>query len=208
MKVRKNRFGKAWMHEHLTDHYVHEAKRLGYRSRAAFKLLELLERDGLARPGMRAADLGAAPGSWSQVLAARAGPAGRVFAIDLLPMDGLAGVTFVRGDFDDDATLAELERLLGGGKLDLVVSDLAPNISGVASVDQARSLHLAELAVEFAVEWLKPGGALVVKVFQGPGLQPLQRSLATRFGKSSVRKPRASRDRSSEVYLVATGFAG
>ncbi len=203
---KKHRFGKAWMHEHVSDHYVQEARRLGYRSRAAFKLIELIERDRLVRPGLRVADLGAAPGSWSQVLAARVGPGGAVYALDALPMEPVPGVRFVQGDFAEEATLARFEALLTGGSLDLVVSDMAPNISGIGAVDQARSLHLAELALEFGTRWLKPGGSLVVKVFQGAGFREFQGQLAARFGRVVARKPQASRGRSPEVYVVASGF--
>jgi 23S rRNA (uridine2552-2'-O)-methyltransferase len=204
--ARKHRFGKEWMREHLADHWVHEAKRLGYRSRAAFKLMELLERDRLLRPGMRVADLGAAPGSWSQLLAARLGAGATIHAVDVLPMEPIPGVDILQGDFTDADVTARFEQRLGGERLDLVVSDLAPNLSGVATVDQARSMRLVEGAVEFACKWLKPGGNLVIKVFQGPELQAMQRQLATRFGKVAVRKPKASRDRSAELYLVAIGF--
>jgi len=203
---KKHRFGKAWMQEHVNDPYVQEAQRRGYRSRAAFKLLELDARDRLLRPGMSVVDLGAAPGSWTQVLRERLGSAGRIVAIDLLPMDGVAGVTFVQADFRDDEGLAALETALGNAPVDLVVSDMAPNLSGIDPVDQARSVHLGELALEFAISHLREGGDLVIKVFQGAGLAELQRALAARFGKVYVRKPKASRDRSRETFLVGKGF--
>jgi 23S rRNA (uridine2552-2'-O)-methyltransferase len=203
---KKHKFGKAWMHEHVSDHWVQEAKAKGYRSRAAFKLLELADRDDLLRPGMTVVDLGAAPGSWCQVLRERLGPDARVVAVDLLPLEPLAGVAFVQGDFQDDATLRALEASLGGRKVDLVLSDLAPNISGIASADQARSVHLGELALDFARDWLQPGGDLVVKAFQGEGFTNLQRAFGASFDKFHVRKPRASRDRSREVFLVGKGF--
>jgi len=203
---KKHRFGKAWMQEHVNDPYVQEAQRRGYRSRAAFKLLELDARDRLLRPGMCVFDLGAAPGSWTQVLRERLGPAGRIVAIDLLPMDGVAGVTFVQADFRDDEGLAALETALGNAPVDLVVSDMAPNLSGIDPVDQARSVHLGELALEFAISHLREGGDLVIKVFQGSGLAELQRALAARFAKVYVRKPKASRDRSRETFLVGKGF--
>jgi len=203
---KKHRFGKAWMQEHVNDPYVQEAQRRGYRSRAAFKLLELDARDRLLRPGMSVVDLGAAPGSWTQVLRERLGPAGRIVAIDLLPMDGVAGVTFVQADFRDDEGLAALETALGNAPVDLVVSDMAPNLSGIDPVDQARSVHLGELALEFAISHLREGGDLVIKVFQGSGLAELQRALAARFAKVYVRKPKASRDRSRETFLVGKGF--
>lgn len=203
---KKNKFVKAWMAEHVSDPWVKEATRLGYRSRAAFKLLELAEKDKLFRPGMRVADLGAAPGSWSQVLRERLGPSAAIIAIDLLPMDPIAGVTLVQADFRQDEGLAALERALGGRKLDLVVSDLSPNLSGVEAADQARSVHLGELTLEFALAWLQPGGDLVVKAFQGEGFAPFRRSIEAHFAKAYVRKPKASRDRSREVYLVAKGL--
>ena len=202
---KKHRFGKAWMQEHVHDHYVQEAKRRGYRSRAAFKLLELDARDKLIRPGMTAVDLGAAPGSWSQVLHERIGSRGRIVAVDILPMDPVAGVTFVQADFREDAGLAAVQQALEGRPVDLVVSDMAPNLSGVEPADQARSVHLGELALDFAISHLRAGGDLAVKVFQGSGLAELQRAMAARFAKVYVRKPKSSRDRSSEVYLLGTG---
>ena len=201
----KGRVTRAWLHEHVNDYWVKEATRLGYRSRAAFKLLELAERDHLFRAGMRVVDLGAAPGSWTQVLRKRAGPAAAIVAIDLLPMDPIAGVTIVQADFREDEGLAALEAALGDRKLDLVVSDLSPNLSGIGAADQARSVHLGELALEFAARWLQPGGDLVVKAFQGEGFLPLRRAIEEHFAKVYVRKPQASRDRSREVYLVAKG---
>jgi len=203
---KKHKFGRAWMQEHVSDHWVQEAQRLGYRSRAAFKLLELAEKDRLLRPGMTAVDLGAAPGSWCQVLRERLGPSARIVAVDLLPMDPVAGVRFVQGDFREEETLRALEKALGNRRADLVLSDLSPNISGVASADQARSVLLGELALEFARAWLQPGGDLVVKGFQGAGFPELHRLLQASFEKSYVRKPKASRGRSPEVYLVGKGF--
>ena len=203
---KKHRFGKAWMQEHVHDHYVQEAKRRGYRSRAAFKLLELDARDKLIRPGMTAVDLGAAPGSWSQVLHERIGARGRIVAVDILPMHPVAGVTFVQADFREDAGLAAVQQALEGRPVDLVVSDMAPNLSGVEPADQARSVHLCELALDFAISHLHAGGDLAVKVFQGSGLAELQKAMAARFAKVYVRKPKSSRDRSRETFLVAKGF--
>lgn len=203
---KKHRFGKAWMHEHVTDPYVREAQRRGYRSRAAFKLQELAERDRLLRPGLTVVDLGAAPGSWLQVLRERLGPGGRIVAIDLLPMTPVAGVLFVQGDFASDEGIAAVEQKLAGAPVDLVLSDLSPNLSGIESADQARSVHLAELALEFARGHLQPGGDLVIKVFQGAGLAEFQRLVARHFTKVYLRKPKASRDRSREHYLVAKGL--
>jgi 23S rRNA (uridine2552-2'-O)-methyltransferase len=203
---KKNKFTKAWMHEHVNDPYVLEAKRRGYRSRAAFKLLELAERDKLLKPGMTVVDLGAAPGSWSQVLRERVGPSGRIVAIDLLPMDGIAGVTSIQGDFREDEGLALLKAALGDLRVDLVVSDMAPNLSGIDAADQARSVHLGELALEFAVGHMRPGGDLLVKVFQGAGLAEFQRAMSAHFLKVYVRKPKSSRDRSRETFLVGKGL--
>jgi 23S rRNA (uridine2552-2'-O)-methyltransferase len=203
---KKHRFNQAWMHEHVTDHWVHEAKAKGYRSRAAFKLIELATKDSLLRPGMTVVDLGAAPGSWSQVLHERLGRSGRIVAVDVLPMDPVAGVVFVQGDIREEATLRALEAALGTRKADLVVSDLSPNISGIESADQARSVHLGELALEFATGRLQPRGDLVVKAFEGEGFVELRRQIQARFDKVHVRKPKASRDRSREVFLVGKGF--
>lgn len=201
--TRKHKFVKAWVQEHVDDHWVKEATRLGYRSRAAFKLLELAERDKLLRPGMSVVDLGSAPGSWAQVLHGKLGPKARIVAIDLLPMDPVRGVVFIQGDFREPEGLAAVEAALEGRKVDLVVSDLAPNLSGVEAADQARSVHLGELALDFSRQWLQPGGDLVVKAFQGGGFAELRRALQAHFEKVYIRKPKASRDRSPEVYLVA-----
>ena len=202
---KKNRFVKAWINEHVNDPWVKEATRLGYRSRAAFKLIELADKDKLIRPGMRIVDLGAAPGSWTQVLRERAGRDASIVAIDLLPMAPIPGVQFIQADFREDEGLKMLESALGGHRVDLVVSDLSPNLSGVEAADQARSVHLGDLALEFSTIWLQPGGDLVVKAFQGEGFVALRRSLEGHFAKVYVRKPQASRDRSREVYLVAKG---
>lgn len=200
------RGGARWIDEHVNDPFVQRAKAEGYRSRAAFKLIELDERDRLFRPGAIVVDLGAAPGSWCQVARERVGDRGRVIALDLLPMDSLAGVEFLEGDFREDDVLAALTARLGGGQVDLVLSDMAPNLSGIAAADQTRAAALAELAREFAFEHLKPGGALVVKAFQGADLKGFLDSLRERFGQVASRKPAASRDRSSEMYVVAKGF--
>ena len=201
--TKKHKFVKAWVQEHVNDHWVKEATRLGYRSRAAFKLLELAEKDKLFRPGLSVVDLGSAPGSWAQVLHEKLGANASIVAIDLLPMDPIRGVVFVRGDFREPEGLAALEAALEGRRVDLVVSDLAPNLSGVEAADQARSVHLGELALEFSRHWLQPGGDLVVKAFQGGGFAEFQHELQRHFEKVYVRKPKASRDRSREVYLVA-----
>lgn len=201
----RTKTSKAWMREHVTDIYVRRAQQDGYRSRSAYKLLEILEKDRLVRSAMTVVDLGAAPGGWSQVLAPLVGTKGAVIALDMLEMPPLPGVTFLRGDFSEDATLQRLEEHLEGRSIDLVVSDMAPNISGVGLVDQARSMHLAELAFEFGRKRLKPGGDLLVKLFQGAGVEEFRKDLAKAFGAVAVRKPKASRDRSSEFYLLARG---
>jgi len=202
----RNKTSKAWMQEHVNDPYVRRAQAEGMRSRAAYKLQQLAERDKLLKPGMTVVDLGAAPGGWSQVAGKVAGETGRVVAVDLLDMTPVAGVTFIRGDFGEDAVLAEVERAIGGGGVDLVLSDMAPNISGVASVDQARSVGLAELALDFAVNHLKPQGNFLVKVFQGSGFEALVADIRRKFVQVMIRKPEASRSRSSEVYVVAKGL--
>ena len=201
----RTKTSKAWMHEHVTDVYVRRAKQDGYRSRSAYKLLEILEKDKLVRSGMTVVDLGAAPGGWSQVLAPLVGAKGQVIALDILEMAPLRGAVLIRGDFSDESTLKLLEEQMGDRSIDLVVSDMAPNISGVGLVDQARSIHLAELAHEFARDRLKPGGDLLVKVFQGAGLDEFRKRLNAGFASVAVRKPKASRDRSSEFYLLARG---
>lgn len=203
--VKKHKTSKAWMHEHVTDHYVQRAKAEGWRSRAAFKLMEIDEKDRLLRPGMVVVDLGAAPGGWSQVAAERVGSGGRVLALDLLDMAPVAGVEFIQGDFREDAVLAELTFRLAGRPVDLVISDMAPNISGIAATDQARSVHLAELALEFASRHLKSGGIFLVKTFQGQGFDAFRKAMEAAFDKVVVRKPKSSRDRSSEVYLLGLG---
>jgi 23S rRNA (uridine2552-2'-O)-methyltransferase len=199
----KAKAGRAWMQRHVADPYVRKAKALGYRSRAAFKLTEIDRTDRLFAAGQRVVDLGAAPGGWSQVAAERVGPSGRVVAVDLLELAPLPGVTVIRGDFTDDAVLREVERALGGAPVDLVLSDLSPNLSGVAASDQARSIHLCELAVEFGLAHLKPGGTLLVKSFQGAGFPALLQRLRGGFERVVSRKPDASRSRSSEMYLLA-----
>ncbi len=206
--MKRTKTSKAWMQEHVNDPYVQRAKSEGYRSRAAFKLIELDERDRLMRSGMVVVDLGAAPGSWSQVALRRVGREGRVFALDLLPLEPLGGVEFIQGDFQEEPVLAELESRLGGLPVDVVLSDMAPNMSGIDTSDQARSIYLGELALEFAARHLKPGGSFVVKVFQGQGFMEYRNEAAKHFNALHVRKPKASRDRSAEVYLVGIGHRG
>ena len=193
------------MREHVNDPFVQQAKKEGYRSRAAYKLLEIDAKDHLLKPGTVVVDLGATPGGWSQVAAAKVGRNGKVIALDLLPLDPLSGVDFIQGDFRDDAVLKQLENRLQGKPAGLVISDMAPNICGVAAADQARAMHLAELAMEFALEHLKPDGYFLVKVFQGEGFEEFYKLMRSRFGKVVTRKPKASRDRSSELYLLGGG---
>ena len=202
----RSKTSDAWMREHVNDPYVKKAKAEGYRSRAAFKLLEMDEKDRLFASGQLVVDLGAAPGSWSQVAAAKAGAKGRVVAVDLLPLEPLPGVAFIQGDFRERAVFDALLAALGGSKADLVISDLAPNISGIAVSDQARAMHLAELVLEFARECLKPGGSLLVKVFQGAGFPEFLTAMRLAFAKVASRKPGASRGRSSEMYLLGKGL--
>jgi len=201
----RSKTSKAWLQEHVNDHFVHRAKAEGWRSRASFKLLEIDDKDKLLKPGEVVVDLGAAPGSWCQVAVRRCGPKARIFALDLLPMEAVAGVDFLLGDFTEDAVLEELESRLGGASVDVVLSDMAPNLSGVATVDQARSVHLCELALDFAVRHLKPGGQFVVKVFQGEGFMEFRKQMEAAFASVQVRKPKASRDRSAEVFLLGKG---
>lgn len=202
----RSKSSNSWLAEHFSDEYVKRAQKEGYRSRAIYKLRELDERDRLFRAGMMVVDLGAAPGGWSQYARERVGAGGRVIALDILPMDAMPGVECLTADFTEPDSLAQLERLLGGGKPDLVISDMAPNISGVGPSDQGRSVYLLELAMEFAESVLVPGGAFVSKAFQGAGFSEAVRKLRANFDTVSVRKPRASRPRSKEVYLVAKGF--
>ena len=201
----RSKSSKRWLKEHFDDPYVKQAQQSGLRSRSAFKLVELDEKDGLLRPGLTVVDLGAAPGGWSQVAVERVGEHGRVIALDILPMEPLPGVTVLEGDFTEDAPLRALEAALDGNSVDLVMSDMAPNISGVAVADQARAMYLAELALAFAREHLSPGGDFVVKVFQGEGFDDYLRELRAAFDTVQVRKPKASRPRSREVYLVGRG---
>ena len=201
-KPKRTKSGSAWMHEHVTDPHVKKAQQDGYRSRAAYKLLEIDKRDHLLRPGMTVVDLGAAPGSWCQVAAQKVGRQGRVLAIDLLPVASMLGVESLEGDFTEATALAWLEEKLQSGRVDLVLSDMAPNISGVNLRDQARHYGLCELALDFAVNWLKPEGAFLVKVFQGAGFEEFRSQMRQAFEQVVIRKPEASRDRSTEVYLL------
>ena len=208
----RSKSSQRWLKEHFSDPYVKKAQAEGLRSRAAYKLEEVVARDRLLKPGMTVVDLGAAPGGWSQWVRAEldrlskgSDEAGRVIALDILEMPGLAGVDFLHGDFRDDAVLSQLEAALNGLPVDLVLSDMAPNKSGVDAVDQPRAMHLAELAMDFADRHLKPGGAFLIKLFQGVGFDEYVRSLRQRYAKVAIRKPAASRKRSPEVYALAQG---
>ena len=203
--MKPSKTSKQWMREHVNDPFVQLAQKEGYRSRAAYKLLEIDDKDHLLKPGSVVVDLGATPGGWSQVAAARVGRSGKVLALDLLPLHPLTGVTFILGDFREESVLQQLEKLLQGRAVDLVISDMSPNICGIASADQARAMHLAELAMEFALLHLKPGGSFLVKVFQGAGFEEFYKLMKSRFAVVATRKPKASRDRSSELYLLTNG---
>lgn len=204
----KSKGSDAWLKEHFDDPYVKQAQKLGYRSRACFKLLELQDSLRLIKPGATVLDLGAAPGGWSQVAAELVGDQGRVIASDILPMDSLAGVDFVQGDFTEQAVFDEILRVLDGRPVDLVMSDMAPNMSGMKDVDQPQSMYLVELALDLAVRVLRPGGVFLAKVFQGEGFVELNQELRKHFNKVQSKKPKASRPRSREVYQLASGFRG
>jgi 23S rRNA (uridine2552-2'-O)-methyltransferase len=204
--VKKSKSSRRWLDRHFKDEFVTKAQREGYRSRAVYKLLEIQERDRVLKPGQVVVDLGAAPGGWSQVAQKSAGRKGAVIALDILPMEPIEGVEFIQGDFREEQVLGQLRNLLDGRRVDLVISDMAPNVSGMAAVDQPRAMYLCELALDFAKEVLKPGGGLVVKVFQGEGFDQYVRDLRAVFDKVVTRKPKASRPRSREVYLVAGNF--
>lgn len=200
--MKRTRTSKAWMQEHVNDPYVQRAKKEGWRSRAAFKLLEIDDKDRLLKRGEVVVDLGAAPGGWSQVAARRVGEGGLVIALDLLEMEAVHGAHFIQGDFREDAVLQQLEATLDGRRVGLVMSDMAPNMSGVPLVDQARMMHLAELGLDFARAHLKPDGAFLVKVFQGTDYEAFVKAMRGTFLSVAVRKPDASRDRSAELYLL------
>ena len=197
---------QQWLKEHFDDDYVRRSQVEGYRSRASYKLLELQDKDGLIKPGMTVVDLGASPGGWSQVAANLVGKGGRVVASDILPMDWIAGVDFVQGDFTDDLIYERILSEIGGQGVDLVISDMAPNISGIKEVDQPRSIGLAELALELAKSILNPGAYFLVKIFQGSGYPEYRREMQCAFDVVKTRKPKASRARSREVFLLGSGF--
>ena len=200
--MKRTRTSKAWMMEHVNDPFVQLAKKEGWRSRAAFKLMEIDDKDKLLRPGEVVVDLGATPGGWSQVATQRVGSGGMVLALDLLEMAPIHGVHFIQGDFREDEVLQQLEALLGDRRVGLVMSDMAPNMSGVPLVDQARIMYLAELGLEFSRQHLKPDGAFLVKVFQGSDFEGFVKAMRETFRTVVVRKPEASRDRSAEIYLL------
>ncbi|MGN5519394.1 23S rRNA (uridine(2552)-2'-O)-methyltransferase RlmE [Halopseudomonas sp. Lyrl_26] len=204
----RSKTSKGWLKEHFDDPYVKKAQKDGYRSRASYKLLEIQEKDRLLRPGMTVVDLGAAPGGWCQVASRLIGERGRIIASDILPMDGIADVTFIQGDFTEDEVFEQILAAIGGQPVDLVISDMAPNMSGTPAVDQPRAMYLCELALDMAARVLRPGGDFLIKVFHGEGFDDYYRDLRTRFDKVLTRKPGASRDRSRETYLLGRGFKG
>ncbi len=197
---------RRWLDEHMADEYVVRSKKDGYRSRAAYKLLEINEKDKILRSGMTVIDLGAAPGSWCQVVRQRVGDKGRVLALDILDMHPIPQVEFLQGDFREAGPMDELLKMLGDSQVDLVMSDMAPNMTGVRDMDKTRAMYLVELTVDLAQQVLRPKGDLLMKVFQGPGFDELIKSLRANFTKVVTRKPKASRDRSAEVYLLAKGY--
>ncbi len=202
----KSKSSRQWLDRHVNDEYVKRAQLEGYRSRAAFKLLEIQDQDRLIKPGMNIVDLGAAPGGWTQIAKKLVGNSGQVIALDILPMEPIAGVEIIEGDFREDGPLNCLYEILDGKPVDLVISDIAPNVSGMTAVDQPRAIYLCELTLEFARESLKPGGVMLVKLFQGAGSDQYIKDVRSSFKKVIIRKPKASRPRSREVYLVAKGY--
>ncbi len=196
---------KAWMQEHVNDEFVKRAQKEGYRARAAYKLMEIDDKDKLIKPGMTVVDLGSAPGSWCQVVKQRLKGQGRIVGLDILDMHAIPGVEFIQGDFREQSVLGALEEKLNNKPVDLVIADMAPNISGVKDADQAGAVHLTELALEFSQQWLKPSGNFLVKVFIGSGFDDIVKRMRSEFDKVVTRKPKASRGRSSEVYLLGLG---
>jgi 23S rRNA (uridine2552-2'-O)-methyltransferase len=204
--MKRSKSSRRWLDRHFKDEFVLKSQKEGFRSRAVYKLQEIQERDRIIKPGQVVVDLGAAPGGWSQYAGSLIGAKGRVVALDILPMDSIEDVAVIQGDFREDEVLSQLHGVLGGSGVDLVISDMAPNVTGMAVVDQPRSMYLCELALDFAREVLKPGGGIVVKVFQGEGFDQYMKGLRASFTRVVTRKPKASRPKSREVYLVATGF--
>ena len=209
----KSKSSKSWLKEHFDDEYVRRSQQDGYRSRAIYKLIEIDKKDRLVKPGMTVIDLGAAPGGWSEYCVKKLGKKGTMVALDILPMEPIDGVTIIEGDFREDAVFDELMAVMAnndvsGGKADLVISDMAPNISGMGSVDMPRAYYLCDLALDLARQVLKPGGGMLVKLFQGEGFEAYNKELKSSFSKVIMRKPKASRARSREIYALATGFLG
>jgi 23S rRNA (uridine2552-2'-O)-methyltransferase len=206
--VARSKTSHNWLKEHFDDKYVKMAQKDGYRSRASYKLLEIQEKDKLIRPGMTVIDLGAAPGGWSQVTSRLIGGQGRLIASDILEMDSIPDVTFIQGDFTEDAILEQILEAVGNTQVDLVISDMAPNMSGLSAVDMPRAMFLCELALDLAGRVLRPGGDFLIKVFQGEGFDVYHKDIRKLFDKVQMRKPSSSRDRSREQYLLARGFRG
>ncbi|WP_263144732.1 23S rRNA (uridine(2552)-2'-O)-methyltransferase RlmE [Pseudomonas alcaligenes] len=202
----RSKTSPRWLKEHFDDPYVKMAQKDGYRSRASYKLLEIQEKDRILRPGMTVVDLGAAPGGWSQVTSRLIGDKGRLIASDILAMDSIADVTFIQGDFTDDLVFEQILAAIDGKPVDLVISDMAPNMSGLRSADQPRAMYLCELALDLAGRVLRPGGDFLIKIFQGEGFDEYHKSVRERFEKVQMRKPQSSRDRSREQYLLARGY--
>jgi len=203
---KRSKSSARWLAEHASDEFVKRAQREGWRSRAVFKLAEIQRSERLLRPGIRCVDLGAAPGGWSQYAARIVGGTSRIVATDLLPMDAIPGVDFVQGDFREESVLEQVMSCVGAEKVDLVLSDMAPNMAGIDAVDQPRSMYLAELALEFAERVLAPGGDALVKLFQGAGFDQIVKDARRRYGRVVTKKPKASRTRSPEIYLLARQF--
>jgi 23S rRNA (uridine2552-2'-O)-methyltransferase len=206
--VQRSKSSANWLREHFNDPFVKQAQKDGYRSRASYKLLEIQEKDRLIRPGMSVIDLGAAPGGWSQVTSRLIGGQGRLIASDILEMDSIPDVTFIQGDFTEDAVLQQILDAVGDSHVDLVISDMAPNMSGTPEVDMPRAMFLCELALDLATRVLKPGGDFLIKIFQGEGFDMYLKDVRTKFDKVQMRKPSSSRDRSREQYLLGKGFKG
>jgi 23S rRNA (uridine2552-2'-O)-methyltransferase len=206
--VQRSKSSANWLREHFNDPFVKQAQKDGYRSRASYKLLEIQEKDKLIRPGMSVIDLGAAPGGWSQVTSRLIGGQGRLIASDILEMDAIADVTFIQGDFTQDEVLAQILQAVGDSHVDLVISDMAPNMSGTPAVDIPRAMFLCELALDLATRVLRPGGDFLIKIFQGEGFDVYLKEVRGKFDKVQMRKPSSSRDRSREQYLLARGFKG
>lgn len=206
--VQRSKSSANWLREHFKDPFVKQAQKDGYRSRASYKLLEIQEKDKLIRPGMSVIDLGAAPGGWSQVTSRLIGGQGRLIASDILEMDAIPDVTFIHGDFTQDEVLANILQAVGDSHVDLVISDMAPNMSGTPAVDMPRAMFLCELALDLATRVLRPGGDFLIKIFQGEGFDVYLKEVRSKFDKVQMRKPTSSRDRSREQYLLARGFKG